>query len=434
MAEGRKKLKSGILAIADQIVVSAGTFLSVLIICRNCSNEDFGIFSLAWTVIGFLRTVQERMIAAPYLAFTFRPGYDRTSFRGSSIAHQAVFAFLWTGIVLTASIAIWALGYGIGQFVFGLSLAVALLFNLARDEMRSVSYTDFAYLRLLMLDVAVVVTQLLGLLILSWLDAFSITTANLTLGFACVVPFVVWLWLTKSKFTFDARTIASDWFHNWNYSRWLVGARVLGIAPMVVIPWLIAYFEGERGTGVFGVCSSLVGVSLMFVQGTNNLFQPRTVLELQKNGIRGLITAITESIVVVCAALVCISMVFFFCGGNLLVIFGTQYMAFGFLTFLLSVSTLVVSMSMMMANGLAALKKSKDFFWGEVACCIVSIASAFLLIPFSGLNGAAYAMILGGLAATVVTGLTLSRGIRLFDLELESKGTEPLVANELKRA
>jgi O-antigen/teichoic acid export membrane protein len=159
----------------------------------------------------------------------------------------------------------------------------------------------------------------------------------------------------------------------------------------------------------------------MFVQGANNLFQPRTVLEFQKNGIPGLIKAIVESICIICAGLACISIIFLFFGDKLLAILGNQYVGFGFLTFLLSVATLVVSISTILANGLAALKKSRDFFWGEVSYCVVAIVSAFALIPSQSLIGAAYAMILGGIATTIVSGVTLIRGIRShvpeFDLQ-----------------
>ncbi len=417
MGEGSKRLKNGILAIADQIVVSAGTFLSTMLICRNCSDADFGVFSLAWTIIAFLRTIQERMIASPFLAFTFRPAFNRTSFRGSTLAHQAVFSTASTVMVLIAAVAVRVLGFDGGHFLFGLSLGLALWSTLGRDQMRYVSFTDFAILRLLILDVVVVLSQLIGLVVLIRMDVFSLSVANLVLSFGCLLPIAAWLWMTRSTYVIDNKAVVQDWHHNWSYARWLVVARVFGIAPVVVIPWLIFSFEGDAGTGVFGACTSLVGVSLMFVQGANNVFQPRTMLELQKNGIRGLLTAIGESTGVICAGLICISTVFFFFGNNLLVILGTQYVGFGFLTFLLSVSTLVISISTMLSNGLAALKKSKDFFWGEVSYCVVSIVSALVLIPSQGLNGAAYAMILGGLAVTIVTAVRLADGVHNYAAE-----------------
>ena len=430
MAEGTQRLRNGIFAIADQAVVSAGTFLSTMLICRNCTDSDFGVFSLAWTIIAFLRTIQERMIAAPFLAFTFRPGFGRTSFRGSSLAHQAIFSGISTIVVATGAFTVWSLNFGLDQLSFGLSLAVALWFTLGRDQMRAISFTDFAILRLLIIDLIVVASQLIGLLMLVRMNRFSLVDANLILGFGSLIPLAFWFWLTRSKYSFDSKWIVKDWANNFAYSRWLVGARVLGIAPIVVIPWLIAIMEGEKGTGVFGVCSSLVGVSLMFVQGVNNLFQPRTVLELQKNGTRGLVAAIRESIAVICVGLIGISTLFFFYGGKLLAIFGSQYVSFGFLTFLLSLSTLVVSLSTMFANGLAALGKSKDFFWGEVSYCVVSIVLALILVPTLGLHGAALAMIAGGLATSGVTGITLARGIRSYSPNGVQKHSNEIAASE----
>lgn len=411
MNDRTSQVKNSIIAFADQITVSAGTFLSVLLVSRNCSEAEMGVFSLAWTIVAFVRTVQERAIAAPFLAFTYSPGFDRPTFRGSTLVHQSCFALFCSTVIALAATVAWILDSFQGQLLFGLSLAFALFLNLARDQMRAVSYTDFAVIRLWALDIAVVASQLLVLVTLSWMKLFSLTNANLALGFGCALPVLVWLVRIRHSFRIDHATVVSDWFHNWHYSRWLVAARVLGTAPIVAVPWLILCFEGKEGTGAYAVCTSLVGVSLMFVTGINNLFQPRTVLEFQRNGVRGMLTTIAESIGLIGFVLICISVTFWFYGGQLLTIFGPQYTKYGFVAFLLSLSTLSVSVSTLLANGLAALKKSTGFFWGEFCYCIVTISFAATLIPMQGLAGAAVSMILGGLGATVVTAVMLSREI-----------------------
>lgn len=43
-----------VFGIADQIVFSAGNFLSGLIIARTCSQAEFGLFSLGMTVVYIL--------------------------------------------------------------------------------------------------------------------------------------------------------------------------------------------------------------------------------------------------------------------------------------------------------------------------------------------------------------------------------------------
>ena len=92
-------------------------------------------------------------------------------------------------------------------------------------------------------------------------------------------------------------------------------------------------------------------------------------------------------------------------------LFGPSYGAYGHIAFLLSLSTLSVSFSVLFGNGLAALGNSRQYFWGEFACCFVAVGSAAVLIPWWGLAGAAQALILGGIAASLVTGLTLLSAI-----------------------
>jgi len=152
----------------------------------------------------------------------------------------------------------------------------------------------------------------------------------------------------------------------------------------------------------------------MFVTGANNMFLPRTVHELHHRGMRSMLNTVGEALTVIFSVLTCVSIIFWFFGGTLLSIYGDRFKDFAVLAFLLSVSTLAVSVSTIFGNGLTALRRSRDFFWGEVSCCVVSIVAAVLLIPIYGLNGAAFSQILGGLTATVVTGLTLFRGVRAY--------------------
>ncbi|MCY2974487.1 MAG: polysaccharide biosynthesis C-terminal domain-containing protein [Planctomycetota bacterium] len=411
MPEISKNVKNGVLAIGDQMVVSAGTFLTVMIVSRNCTAFEVGVFSLTWTVIAVLRTVQERLIAAPFLAFTYQPRFNRTTYRGSSIAHQLCFAGFSSGVVAIVALCLPIFSGRIHESALGLSLAVALFFNLARDQMRALSYTDFSFFRLLLLDSLVVGSQLVGLLLLSWSQRFSLINTNIILGIACIAPLVIWLRQIRSTFEINREWVNFDWFHNWNYARWLVGGRLIGIAPIVAVPWLIAYFRGEEGTGIYAVCSSLVGLSMMFVTGVNNMFQPRTVLEFQKNGLGGMLASLFSSITLMIVVLSIVSLAFWFVGDRLLSTYGQNYAQYSFIAFLLSISILIVSVSCSLGNGLVALNQSRALFWSEVSHCVGAVAFAFILIPSYGLHGAAYASIVGSAAATIVSMITLTLGV-----------------------
>lgn len=414
----RKKLELLIqlfYSLADQVVVSACTFLTMVLISKHCTQADVGVFALTVTIINLLRTVQERAISAPYLAFVYRPGFERPSFKGSSFVHQAILATAAT-IAIFAATAVGMLA-GLsrpGILVIG-SVAVVLPMTLIRDQIRAMAAASFQLRQQLVFDLVIGASQLLGIMALSWINRFSIARVNLVLGIACIAPTLVWLGMNGRKIRVVREVVISDWNNNWQYARWLVGARVFGIFGYFIVPWLVWYFLDEASTGAFAVCSSLVGISLMCVTGLNNLFQPRTIREMQRNGLRGMWLSMGESIAVVLALLATISVAFYWFGSlALMVIFGKSYEEYGFLAFLLSLSTLVVSLSILFGNGLAALGNSKEYFWGEFFCCFVTVSSALVAIPIYGLNGAAIALAMGGAVASAVTGWTLYRATVCF--------------------
>jgi O-antigen/teichoic acid export membrane protein len=405
-------LKQLAFSLADQVVVSACTFLTMVLISNHCTKADVGVFALTVTIVNLIRTVQERTIAAPYLAFAFREGFDRPSFKGSSFVHQAILGAIATIVIVLITAAGYLLGNSRSWTVVLASLAMVLPLTLLRDQIRSMAAASFQLSQQLMFDSVVGASQLLGIIALGWANRFSIAWVNIVLGLACVLPTLVWFGVHGKRIEVDSAHVLQDWKNNWHYSRWLVGARIFGIFGYFVVPWLVWYFLDEAATGAFAVCNSLVGVSLMCVTGLNNLFQPRTIRELQHSGIRGMIVSMIESIAVVIGILSVISIGFYFFGSVALVrIFGVAYADYGHVAFILSLSTLAVSLAILFGNGLAALGNSREYFLGELSCCVVSVSAALVFIPWFGLNGAAASLALGGLAASVVTGWTLYRAI-----------------------
>jgi O-antigen/teichoic acid export membrane protein len=304
-------------------------------------------------------------------------------------------------------------------------LTIPLL--MLRDQIRAISAANFEFSRQLLLDIAIAIIQFGTLLLLAKNNQFSIVNVYVVMGVACLIPSFVWLWLHRQILEIDRFKIVSDWNNNWQYSRWLVGARVVGIFGYLIVPWMVAYFLDNAATGAFAVCSSLVGISLMFVTGLNNFLQPRTIREFHRSGVAGLRAMLIESIVIVSGVLALISVVLALFGNDLLgILFGSNFASYGHLAFLLSLSMLSVSFSILFGNGLAALGNSRHYFWGEFACCAVSVSSAAILIPLWGLTGAAQSLIFGGIASSVVTGITLARAMTLF----ETSNQDPLVINE----
>jgi O-antigen/teichoic acid export membrane protein len=286
--------------------------------------------------------------------------------------------------------------------------------------MRAVCTADSQFETLLGIDICIVATQMVGIMAMFFFGNVTLARVNGILGISCLIPLVYWFFRSKASFVFERSRIASDWHHNWSYSRWLVVARMFGIAPFFLIPWFVALQLGIETAGVFGNCMSLVGLSQMFVTGVNNMFQPKTVRELHRSGTKGMFSCIQLTLFTILPVLFLVSIAFFFLGDFALgLIFGDYYAAYGWIAFLMSVSTLAMTCSVICGNGLAALGASKEYFRGEFVGSIVSIVFALLLVPKIGLQGAPVALILGGIVSSFTTWGSLKSRAKLHDDETQ---------------
>ncbi len=403
-------VRRGMTSLTDQVVVSATSFLTLMLIARLCTVAEVGVFHLAWTVVGFLRTTQERMLSNPYLVFVHQTGQDEATFLGSSLFFQAVFAAACSVLIGLASMAFLWLREPAGLGAVLLVFIAAAPFILLRDHVRAICGANFRFELALAMDICVCLLQLGGIIGLAATDTVSIHTATVAMGVACFVPTFFWLQRRPQPFRVQRDRLAADWRDGWSYARWLVLARAVGIGGFYVIPWLIVWFVDSSAAGRFATCSNLVGLSLMFIMGANNYFQPRTVKAFHEAGVRAMLRSLFETIAILLVVLGLVALCFFWGGGWLLAwIYGPSYAGYGSVVFLLSLSMLAVCVSIASGNGLAALGKPRGYFWGELAYCVVAIFLAWWLIPRYGLNGAAISLIGGGLAASVITAGTLAR-------------------------
>jgi O-antigen/teichoic acid export membrane protein len=309
-----------------------------------------------------------------------------------------------------------------------LMLVGALPLLLLRDHIRSVCSAHFRYHVSFLIDASVSMVQLSAIGLLAWLGKLSIPAAFVCLGVACLFPLATWLVRPSQPYRIRRDRLRADWSLSWNYSRWLVLARVVAIGGSSLVPWIVVYYLGIDAAGSFAACTNLVGLSLMFITGMNNYFQPRSVRAFHDGGGGALTRSVVESIAIFTSALGMISLAFYFAGDWLLGrIYGTDFGQFGMVSFYLSLSMLTVCVSIASGNGLAALGKPRGYFWGEFSYCCVSVGLSFCLIPRYGLVGASWALVGGGVAASVVTSWTL---VRLMQTETDRVRVGPVHRGE----
>lgn len=394
------------ISICDQAVVSGTSFVTSVLLGRLCGRDELGVYSLAMTLVLFVQGIQDQVICTPYMIFAGRRnGRDLQTYSGSSLFHQLLLTLL---SMLGLAVAGWFLpqasGWGATMFV----LVAVTPFLLFREFVRQFSMARLQPRMALAVDCLVSFVQLLGLLACGLGGWLSIPVAFGMIGGACLLSVVGWFVLRKSDFAVHTSTILPDWKQNWAFARWPLAGQFTGSATPYILPWLLVACHGEAAAGLFAACSTLVGLSRMFVSGVNNIVIPKAARAYAEVGTSGLCAILRNTTLVYATTLGAFSLIVLGAGEWLAVsTFGAKYSGGGTVMTLLALNVLATALSQTAGNGLFAVLQPRANFVADIVLLVATLLAAACCIPTWGASGAAAATLIGTTIAAVWRSLTL---------------------------
>ena len=220
----RRSLLTSATAISDQVVVSGLGFATSIIIGRQ-SKEMLGIYFLAFSIVLFVRGIQESLIAAPFKVFCHRfSEQDQASYAGSTVVQYSVLTAAVCCVLLLVAVspmAAW-LPSGLGPVISILVVVIPLL--LLRELFRQLSFARLRFQRALILDSVVALVQLAGLLWLAHRHELTVGRAFSVMAVACGGATIGWLLTSPQPLKLCSHALARDWKANWEFGRWAVAA------------------------------------------------------------------------------------------------------------------------------------------------------------------------------------------------------------------
>jgi O-antigen/teichoic acid export membrane protein/glycosyltransferase involved in cell wall biosynthesis len=416
-------LRGGALTIASQAVSSATTFLRMVLLARVCSDQDVGHYAMAFTAIGLLWVVHERLIESGYLVGIHRRNpHERSAWLGSTIVYS-----LWFSVAGAFAIALAALGAAaLGQagWIESSRAMVAALLAAAvvsptmvfRELARSISFAHFDIVNAAVVDVMTLIVQVLLLLVFWQTDTLTVETAYLAVGVSSLAACLWWAYQWRHHWTINSHRLGADWREMWSFSRWLLAARILGQGSRFIMPWIVAAWLGAAGAGVLAICVTLVGLSFIFVRGVNNYFRPRTVYAFYHGGVAEVRHTVVRTTWAYVAILGAVCGVYAVAGDWLFELAsGRRNPDAWFVTLMLGLGTVATSVAMCATNGLAAIDRPRANVWIEGLTFVVTAALALPLVPWFGLYGAAVAMLAGNVAGAIASFYAFERELKLIE-------------------
>ena len=134
--------RKGVLAVADQALVSGANFATGFLMARFCTKEEFGGYVLAFSVMLFLNGLQAALITGPMMVLgAAREGDDFRRYVTALGAAQLATGAALTGIAFAAVGVMFLLPSAEGLRGAFLGMAAALFFVQTQEFVRRVLFT-----------------------------------------------------------------------------------------------------------------------------------------------------------------------------------------------------------------------------------------------------------------------------------------------------
>src|ERR1700674_3216870 len=240
-----RRLASGnhVLAWADQAVVSATSFLALIMIGRWTDPSQLGNYAVGASVLAMLLAAQESLITRPYAIQLYRPLGTPADFAFSSLLLSCILSTV-------AAIALCAAALALSTFenrdlaAIAWTLAASIPFVLTREFARRFAFAHLRMLQALTVDVAVAALCVILLGWLGWTERLSAVTALGAIGISCAVCSIGWLYLARAEFSFRLGEIRATLKQSWVLGKWLFSSQVALQAQGYLTYWLSMVIAG----------------------------------------------------------------------------------------------------------------------------------------------------------------------------------------------
>ncbi len=393
--------KRGVIIIIDQAIVSASNFLTSVIIGRVLAKEAFGIYALGLNAVLLMVSIQSTLILTPYAVYCPRYREKRLStYTGSTIVHQLAFSIMSILVLMAGAV---AARNGLGPVKLRTlfwTLAGVILFVLFREYARQINFAQLKVHTALLLDIAVVIIQIAGLVLAALLKVLSPKTAFWIIGLANCGPATVWLLAKRPDFIVRFKDVKHDFSMNIKYAKWLFAGALTYWASVQIQPWLLSAFHGPEATGLLAACQGVLFFANPLLLGMTNFLLPHASHLYTAGGIgelKRLVKYTTRVLILVMGFFCAVMMIW---GSKLVyLIYGHKYTNTGMIVAILALSQFSSSITFPANSALLAIHRPDVGFKSFLLALVITVTVGVWLVKSRGVTGVAEGLLLAHMVA-----------------------------------
>ncbi len=401
----RKGLKSqAMAALADQTIFNAGNFFRGVILARMVSQGEFGLFTLGWTVIAFLQSVQTTLVSTPYTVYCPRlKEVELARFTGSALTHHLFLTVSLALVGICTSLSLTLLGNSKEISVLAWAITIAIVPILLRDHIRRLCFARLWMRAAIAVDLSTVVIQLGLLLVVGAIAGLSASVAFILIGSGCLIVTVSWIVINRSEFKVAWPQVLADWGKNWPIGKWGLASAVLWMSATTFYPWMLAALHGTSAAGVWAACIGVVALCNPLLVGLQNFILPKASHVFAERGASALRSFVPRAALLIGGSVTAFCVMLIPIGGWLVTtIYGDPYSGNGLVVTLLLANFSIVSFDFCFSRGLFILERPDIDFKINIVPVILVFLIGIWMVREIGVTGAALSMLVGSIAGLIL--------------------------------
>jgi O-antigen/teichoic acid export membrane protein len=384
----RALVGTSVWGLADQVLISATTFGTMVYLAKGLGPAEFGAFSLAYLALLLANSMQGALVCQPHnILGSPLEGAAFRNFTSSLALGQLTVAVGFGILVLVGATAAARLGLNAHHLI--LPLAVAVPAWQLQEFARRVLYTRERVRSAFWNDAVSYGGQLVLVALLVARHELTTALALYAIGVTSAVAGVAGLWSIRSYL--GGRLEPEAIRKSWAIGKWFFAATVANWFASQMYPVLTAGVLGVYATGVFRALQNLIAPTQVLANAFQTLGVPRASREHARGGRRALASFLARASVLLAVPLLgYFLLVGAFARPLIALFYSPAYAQAAFVIWPLGLAYLLSYAGRVLSIGLAASHRSRPLFYAQLVAAGTTFSAGLLLVRSYGLAGAAW--------------------------------------------
>lgn len=265
-------------AMGDQGMLSLGNFAVNIILARNVSTTDYGIFTLTISLFFLLSGLHGSVVNYPLILKIAREGAEGTP----RLTGMAITLSLFVMVPLI--IALGAFTMIVDRQALFLWAAMAFVTWRFQEIIRRSLMAQLKYREAALGDAISYLGQGAVMLGILYFDQLSLPAVFLAMASTSALAFAVQLVQVGVRFS-PLSTMGPFVKDCWELGRWVIMRRVVGVVQGQGVSWVLASIYGVEATASYRAAVNILAVTHPIMQGIANLVEP-SVAHAHKAGMK----------------------------------------------------------------------------------------------------------------------------------------------------